>query len=119
MNRQELEAFAKEAAKSIKTPDDLNQFSQMLKKITIEAALNAEMDEHLGYQKHQISTSSNSRNGKSSKRIKTEDGEFELATPRDRNGFFEPELVKKMSNTAAQVVSPVWMIKFCGCTLKV
>ena len=95
MNRQELEAFAKEAAKSIKTPDDLNQFSQMLKKITIEAALNAEMDEHLGYQKHQISTSSNSRNGKSSKRIKTEDGEFELATPRDRDGSFEPELVKK------------------------
>lgn len=95
MNRQELEAFAKEAAKSIKTPDDLNQFSQMLKKITIEAALNAEMDEHLGYQKHHISTSNNSRNGKSSKRIKTEDGEFELATPRDRNGSFEPELVKK------------------------
>ena len=53
------------------------------------------MDEHLGYQKHQISTSNNSRNGKSSKRIKTEDGEFELATPRDRNGSFEPELVKK------------------------
>ncbi len=48
MNRQELEAFAKEAAKSIKTSDDLNQFSQMLKKITIEAAFNAEMDEHLG-----------------------------------------------------------------------
>lgn len=117
MNRQELKAFAKEAAKSIKTSDDLNQFSQMLKKITIEAAFNAEMDEHLGYQKHHISTSSNSRNGKSSKRIKTEDGEFELATPRHRNGFFQPELVKKMSNTAAQVVSPVWMIKFFGCTL--
>lgn len=95
MNQSELEAFAKEAAKSIKTPDDLNQFSQMLKKITIEAALNAEMDEHLGYQKHQISTSTNSRNGKSSKRIKTEDGEFELSTPRDRDGSFEPELVKK------------------------
>lgn len=95
MNQTELEAFAKEAAKSIKTPDDLNQFSQMLKKITIEAALNAEMDEHLGYQKHQISTSTNSRNGKSSKRIKTEDGDFELSTPRDRDGSFEPELVKK------------------------
>ena len=119
MNRQELEAFAKEAAKSIKTPDDLNQFSQMLKKITIEAALNAEMDEHLGYQKHQISTSSNSRNGKISKRIKTEDGELELETLRDRDGSFEPELVKKMSGTAAQVVSPVWTIKSSGCIHKV
>lgn len=95
MNKEELEAFAKEAAKSIKTPDDLNQFSQMLKKITVEAALNAEMDEHLGYQKHSKSTSANSRNGKTSKRIKTEDGEFELDTPRDREGSFEPQLVKK------------------------
>jgi transposase-like protein len=49
MNRKELEAFAKEAAKGIKTPQDLNDFSRMLKKITVEAALNAEMDEHLGY----------------------------------------------------------------------
>lgn len=95
MNKKELEAFAKEAAKGIKTPEDLNEFSQMLKKITVEAALNAEMDEHLGYEKHQKSTSSNSRNGKSSKRVKTEDGEFELDTPRDREGSFEPKLVKK------------------------
>ena len=95
MNKKELEAFAKEAAKGIKTPEDLNEFSQMLKKITVEAALNAEMDEHLGYEKNQKSTSSNSRNGKSSKRVKTEDGEFELDTPLDREGSFEPKLVKK------------------------
>tara|TARA_R110001606_G_scaffold356294_1_gene507539 strand:+ start:151 stop:1368 length:1218 start_codon:yes stop_codon:yes gene_type:complete len=95
MNQKELEAFAKEAAKGIKTPEDLNEFSQMLKKITVEAALNAEMDEHLGYERHQKSSSTNSRNGKNSKRIKTEDGEFELDTPRDREGSFEPKLVKK------------------------
>lgn len=95
MNKKELEAFAKEAAKGIKTPEDLNEFSQMLKKITVEAALNAEMDEHLGYEKHSKSASSNSRNGKSSKRVKTEDGQFELDTPRDREGSFEPQLVKK------------------------
>ncbi len=95
MNKKELEAFAKEAAKGIQTPEDLNEFSQMLKKITVEAALNAEMDEHLGYERNQKSTSSNSRNGKSSKRVKTEDGEFELDTPRDREGSFEPKLVKK------------------------
>lgn len=95
MNKKELEAFAKEAAKNINTPEDLNEFSQMLKKITVEAALNAEIDEHLGYEKHQQSTSTNSRNGKSSKRVKTEDGEFELDTPRDRDGSFEPKLIKK------------------------
>lgn len=53
------------------------------------------MDEHLGYEKHRKSTSLNSRNGKSSKRVKTEDGEFELDTPRDRDGSFEPKLVLK------------------------
>ena len=42
MNKKELEAFAKKAAKGIKTPEDLNEFSQMLKKITVEAALNAD-----------------------------------------------------------------------------
>lgn len=95
MDKKALEAFAKEAAKGIKTPDDLTEFSQMLKKITVEAALNAEMDEHLGYEKHKSSKSSNTRNGKSSKRVKTEDGEFELDTPRDRLGSFDPKLVKK------------------------
>jgi transposase-like protein len=95
MDKKALEAFAKEAAKGIKTPDDLTEFSQMLKKITVEAALNAEIEEHLGYEKHKPSKSQNSRNGKSTKRVKTEDGEFELDTPRDRLGSFDPKLVKK------------------------
>ena len=69
MNRKELEAFAKEAAKGIKTPEDLNDFSRMLKKITVEAALNAEMEEHLGYEKHAKSVVKNNRNGRTSKRV--------------------------------------------------
>jgi transposase-like protein len=95
MNKKELEAFAKAAAKNIKTPQDLTEFSQMLKKVTVEAALNAEMDDHLGYEKHEYSDTSNSRNGFSSKTVRTEDGTFELSTPRDREGSFEPKLVKK------------------------
>ena len=63
MNKKELEAFAKEAAKGIKTPQDLNEFSLMLKKITVEAALNAEMEEHLGYEKHAKSLIKNNCNG--------------------------------------------------------
>lgn len=95
MNKQELEAFAREAAKGIKTEKDLNDFRQMLTKVTIETALNAELDEHLGYEKHHCSDSPNSRNGYSSKTLRTEDGQFELDTPRDREGSFEPKLVKK------------------------
>jgi putative transposase len=67
----------------------------MLKKITVEAALNTEMEEHLGYEKHTKSEVKNSRNGRTYKRIKTEDGEFDLDTPRDRDGSFEPKWVKK------------------------
>ena len=92
MKTKELEAFAKEAAKSIKTPQDLNDFSRMLKKITVEAALNAEMDEHLGYEKHAKSVVKNNHNCITTKRIKPEDGEFDLDTPRDRDGFFESKL---------------------------
>jgi putative transposase len=95
MNKEELQAFAKEAAKSIKTEADLISFSQMLKKATVEAALNAELDEHLGFTKHEKVSTGNSRNGFTSKRLQTDDGPFELETPRDRNGSFEPQLVKK------------------------
>jgi len=95
MNKKELEAFAREAAKSLKTEKDLNEFSQMLTKVAVEAALNAELDDHLGYSKHEASSTDNSRNGFTSKTLRTEDGQFELNTPRDRHGSFEPQLVKK------------------------
>ena len=97
MNKKELEAFAREAAKTLKTEKDLNEFSQMLTKITAEAALNAELDEHLGYDRNQPSDNANSRsrNGYTSKTLRTEDGQFELNRPRDREGSFEPQLVKK------------------------
>lgn len=95
MNKKEIEALALEAAKGIKTEKDLNDFRRMMTKITVEAALNAELDDHLGYSKHEQSSSENSRNGYSSKTVKTEDGQFELSTPRDREGSFQPQLVKK------------------------
>ncbi len=95
MNKKELEAFAREAAKSIRTEKDLSDFSQMLKEITVETALGAELCDHLGYDKHQPSSADNSRNGYSSKTLITEDGSFEVDIPRDRAGQFEPQLVKK------------------------
>jgi len=95
MKQSEIEALAREAAKGIKTEKDLCDFSRMLKKITVEAALNAELDNHLGYDRHEQSDTFNSRNGYSSKTIITEDGQFEVTIPRDREGSFEPQLVKK------------------------
>ena len=95
MNKKELEAFAKEAAKSIKTEKDLTDFTHMLTKVAVEAALNAELDDHLGYDRHEKTNTDNSRNGFSSKTVRTEEGQFELDTPRDRDGSFEPQLVRK------------------------
>ena len=95
MNKKELEAFAKQAAKGIKSEQDLTDFRKILTKITVEAALNAELEEHLGYALHEKSNTNNSRNGYSSKSIRTEDGQVPLETPRDREGSFEPQLVKK------------------------
>jgi len=67
----------------------------MLTKITVEAAVNAKLDEPLGYGKYQQSDTENSRNGFSRKTLKTEDGQFEVNIPRDRDSSFEPLLVGK------------------------
>ena len=63
----------------------------------LEAGLQAELTDHLGYEKHDRAGygSGNSRNGSTPKRLGTEVGDLDLATPRDRNGTFEPRLVAK------------------------
>ena len=95
MDKKELKALAQAAAKNIKTETDLNEFRQMLTKITVETVLNAERDDHLGFDKHEQSDADNSRNCYTRKRLQTEDGQLEVDTPRDRSGSFEPKLVKK------------------------
>ena len=64
---------------------------------TLQKMLEAEMDEHLGYEKNSIlgNNSGNSRNGYSKKTIKSEWGESEIAVPRDRAGTFNPQVVQK------------------------
>jgi putative transposase len=69
----------------------------MLTKKVVESALEGEMDDHLGYAKHDSAgrTGGNSRNGRRGKTVLTEAGPVEIATPRDRDGSFEPRLVRK------------------------
>ena len=118
MNKKQLEAFAREAAKTLKTEKDLSDFSQMLTKITIEAALNAELDDHLGYEKHVQSDNPNSRNGYSTKTLKTEDGQFEIDTPRDRDGSFEPQLVKKQQTRFTSMDDKIFSLYAKGMTTR-
>lgn len=97
MDREKLKALARELAKDIKTEADLNMLSRELVKLTVETALNAELTEHLGYEKHADSKPArgNARNGSMAKRLKGAHGEVEVLTPRDREGSFEPQLVRK------------------------
>ena len=97
LDKEQLETLGKELAKNIKTEGDLSLLSRALKKITVEAALGAELETHLGYGKHESSGrgSGNSRNGSSRKTLKGAHGEVEISVPRDRNSEFEPQLIKK------------------------
>lgn len=97
MNNDKLKALAAELAKDLKTPEDLSALSAQLTKLTVEAALNAELENHLGYAPHDIKgrNSGNSRNGYSTKTLKGNHGEIEIATPRDRDASFEPQIVSK------------------------
>jgi putative transposase len=78
-------------------PEDINGLLKQITKAVLERALQGEMTEHLGYAKHDPAgtNSGNNRNGATRKKLKGEFGEVELETPRDRNGEFEPQIVKK------------------------
>ena len=83
-----------------KSPEDLLGEQGLLKQLTkklAERALEAEMEQHLGYAKHDAAgkNTGNSRNGKSRKMVRSIHGDIEIETPRDRNGSFEPQLIKK------------------------
>lgn len=86
-----------ELARSIKSEKDLAALSKHLLKLTVERAMHAELDEHLGYEKHDKSTKdcNNSRNGYSPKTLKGNFGEVEIETPRDRQSTFEPQIIRK------------------------
>ena len=64
---------------------------------TIEQMLEAEMEEHLGYEKNSIdgNNTGNSRNGYGKKTITSDYGDYEIAVPRDRNGDFKPQIIEK------------------------
>ena len=93
--RQEL---LEELLKDYKSPEDLLGQGGLLKELTkalVEKALDGELTHHLGYPKYSSSKNDNARNGKSKKGLLTDHGKMEIVSPRDRNGSFEPELVKK------------------------
>jgi putative transposase len=78
-------------------PEDVHELLKQFTKRVVERAMQGEMAEQLGYEKHdpEGNNSGNSRNGVTRKTLKGDFGEVEIETPRDRNGEFEPRMVKK------------------------
>lgn len=91
---------------------------QQLPKRLLESALDGEMTDHLGYDKHDAAgkNGGNSRNGKRSKTVLTDFGPVEITVPRDRQGRFEPQIVKKRQRRLTGVDEMVLSLSAKGLT---
>lgn len=94
------DALIDELLEDVEDPKDILGKNGLLKQLTkrlVERTLEAELTDHLGYAPHEQKGrgTGNSRNGKGSKTVQSETGAIDIQVPRDRNGSFEPKLVKK------------------------
>ena len=102
--REMMGNFMKENDIHVKDGTDVNSIMRDMMSIILEGTLDAEMDEELGYSKYDYKNkgTKNSRNGYSSKTMHTSYGDMGINIPRDRNGEFEPQVIKKYQNTVTQ-----------------
>ena len=107
-------------AGKIKSTGDLSDIFQELFREGVQEMLKAEMDEHLGYEKHAPDsvTFSNSRNGKTSKTVRTKLGNIALEVPRDRDGTFNPQVVPKRSRIMSDIEDHVLSLYTHGMTTR-
>jgi transposase-like protein len=99
-NTAKHDALLDELLKEYTDPKDILGEHGLLRQLTtrlVERALEAELTAHLGYEPHARNGPSpgNYRNGRGKKTIQTETAQFEIEVPRDRDGSFEPQLIKK------------------------
>ena len=87
----------------IETAEDIQAALRDLLGGTIKSMMEAEMDEHLGYQNYERSDNDNYRNGTKSKKVRSNYGEFEIDVPQDRNSSFEPQIVKKRQKDISEI----------------
>ena len=102
---KDLNKLAEQLMAELGTEDNVEAFTKALRKQFWEATLEGEMDNHLGYSKHDKAGngSGNSRNGKTKKKLKSELGELEIDTPRDRNSTFEPKAIEKRQSRVSGI----------------
>ena len=88
---------------AIKTADDIQDALKDLLGGTIKSMMEAEMDEHLGYEPYERCEKDNYRNGTKRKSVRSRCGEFELEVPQDRNSSFEPQVVQKRQKDISEI----------------
>ena len=106
-----------------KNYEDLMGKDGAIKKLlsqSLEQMLESELAEHLGYEKHSPAgrNTGNSRNGKTHKTLKNDNGEIEITVPRDRNGEFDPIIVKKYERTIGPIEDKIISMYAKGMTTR-
>ncbi len=87
----------------IETAEDIQEALKDLLGGTLKSMMEAEMDEHLGYESYERSNNPNYRNGTKTKTVRGNFGEIELAVPQDRDSTFEPKVVKKRQKDISDI----------------
>lgn len=87
----------------IESAEDIQDALKDLLSGTIKEMMEAEMDDHLGYERYERSSESNSRNGTKPKRVRSKYGEFEVDVPQDRQSTFEPQIVPKRKKDISEI----------------
>lgn len=102
----------------IKSAKDIEDALKDLLGGTIQEMLESEMDEHLGYQEYERSDNPDSRNGKKTKKIRGHFGETEIEVPQDRDGSFEPKVVKKRQKDISGIEQKIIALYAKGMTTR-
>ena len=102
-SKEQLRSLIQE--ENIKTTDDIQRVLKEMFGDVLQEALDAELGHTLGYEKNDAAgkETANRRNGHSAKTVRSEYGDVELAIPRDRDGEFEPVIVKKHQKNVAGI----------------
>ena len=118
-----LKTLIKTEVKNCKTMKDLMRpdgLMMQMKKQLIEGVLAEELNAYLGYEKYEVigRNTGNSRNGSTPKNIKSTEGQIELEIPRDRNGLFEPQLIKKHQKNVSELEDIIMSMYARGMTTR-
>jgi len=102
----------------IKSAEDIQEALKDLLGSTIQSMLEAELDNHLGYEPYERTENTNSRNGRKPKSIRSSYGEMEIAVPQDREGTFEPQIVKKRQKDISSIEQKIIAMYARGLTTR-